>query len=127
MILVALGEAASTHLAALERIPCVGSRCVSFPCLALPRLPGGLGVPQPLQPLVSADGEWGCQLAGAPASFCSEDSCLSETSESRAWFHPAAFNNASALLSCTKFQPATSFRKALHLHYLPLEPSGPPT
>lgn len=90
---------------------------------------GGLGEPppQPLQPLVSADGDWGCQLAGAPASFCSEDSCLSETRDSRARFHPAAFNNASALLSCPQFQPATSFRKALHLHYLPLEPSGPPT
>lgn len=88
--------------------------------------PGG-----PLSPALrspgSTDGDGGCQLAGAPGLFCSEDSRRPGKGESRVWFHPAAFNGASVLLSCPQFPPATSFRKALCLHYLPLQPSGPPT
>lgn len=71
----ALGEAACTHLTALEHIPCAGARCVSSPCLALPRGPEGPS-PQPLQSLISADGECECHLAGAPVAFCNQDSCL---------------------------------------------------
>lgn len=86
----------------------------------LPPAWGGPLSPAP-QPLVAADGDGGWQPRDRSAVNCWGGLRVG------AWFHPAAFKSASALLNCPQFQPAASFSKALHLHYLPLEPSGPPT
>lgn len=116
-----LGGAARTHLTALEHIPCAAARCVSSPCLALPR--GSLS-PAP------AALDLCCWGVGMPLSRSHSRSLQPGLQfgirESPVWFHPAAFNNVSALLSCPQFHPAISFRTALHLHYLPLKPSGLP-